>query len=259
LLLAFWFLVLSPKRDEAATLGEEVATLEASVAEQEQAAASAEMAKADYADNYHRLVVLGKAVPGDDDSASLISQTQTLAERAGIDFRSIIIADSVDAEVAAPAPAAAESTVDAPPSGVEGATAVPATTAPATETAAATLPIGSTVGPAGLPVMPYDLTFRGDFFDIADFMAKLDGLVRTDGGGVGVNGRLLTVDGFTFHSDTKKRFPFLGADLHVTSFVAPADQGLTAGATETAPATGVPATATPAPTTTATPTSSGTQ
>ncbi|MGH2951055.1 MAG: hypothetical protein ACRDKX_03320, partial [Solirubrobacterales bacterium] len=123
--------------------------------------------------------------------------------------------------------------------------------APATEAAAAVLPIGSTVGPAGLPVMPYDLDFRGSFFDIADFMAGLDGLVRLKGDGVGVDGRLLTVDGFTLSGDQRTGFPFLEADLHVTTYVAPADQGLTAGATPQAPATATtPATPTPASTTT---------
>ena len=36
------------------------------------------------------------------------------------------------------------------------------------------LPIGATVGPAGLPVTPYDLKYFGEFFDMADFFASLD-------------------------------------------------------------------------------------
>ena len=63
----------------------------------------------------------------------------------------------------------------APPA--EGAPA--ATTVPATESAAAVLPLGAAVGLAGLPTMPYDLIFTGDFFDIADFMAGLDRMVKS--------------------------------------------------------------------------------
>ncbi len=72
LVAAFWFFLLSPKRDELSTLDEEVAALEDSVAEQEQLAIVAEQAKSEYRRNYQRLVVLGKAVPADDDVRSLI-------------------------------------------------------------------------------------------------------------------------------------------------------------------------------------------
>ncbi len=245
LMAAFWFLVVSPKREQVSQLDDEIAALEASVGDQEQLAAFAEDAKEGYEADYHRLVVLGKAVPGDDDSASLIQQTQALAKRAQIEFRGIALTEG--SEEAAP-PAPAETTVDPPP-GEADATAAPTTpvTAPATEAAAAILPIGATVGPAGLPVLPYDLDFRGDFFEIADFIAELDGMVRTDSKGVGVDGRLLTVDGFVLSDDQIRGFPHLEANLHVTTYVAPADQGLTAGATATAPAPATGAPAAPAP------------
>ena len=31
-------------------------------------------------------------------------------------------------------------------------------------------PLGASVGPAGLATMPYEVTFKGDFFAIADFL-----------------------------------------------------------------------------------------
>lgn len=223
LIAAFWFLALSPKRAELAKLDDEVATLETSVAEQEQLAVAAEEAKSGYRRNYQRLVVLGKAVPGDDDAASLVVQTTSLAERAQIDFRSLTLAEGGGE---APAPAATETTAD-------GATAPVA--APATEAAAATLPIGATVGPAGLPVMPYDLKFQGDFFEISEFLASVDRMVDPGRASVGIDGRLVTVDGFALTPDPVKGFPRLAADLRVTTYVAPADQGLTGGATPTAP------------------------
>jgi hypothetical protein len=265
LLVGFWFLAVAPKRAELSELDDQITALEGSVAEQEQLAAFAEEAQGDYDRDYHRLVVLGKAIPGDDDSASLIEQTQTLADDARIDFRTIVLAAGDEAEATAPPPVATETTTDPPPTestgegattAETGTTATSATTpaAPATESAAAMLPIGATVGSAGLPVLPYDLTFSGGFFEVADFMSELDGMVRVDSKGIGVDGRLLTVDGFSLLVDLERGLPHLNANLRVTSYVAPADQGLTAGATATAPApaSGAPVTPT-APTTTSIP------
>jgi hypothetical protein len=194
-------------------------------------------------------VVLGKAVPGEADSSSLLVETDGLAAQAGIDFRTLSLAEGAATE---PAPPAAETTADAPAEGQaeapDSGTAAPPP-APATEAAAAGLPIGATVGAGGLPVMPYDLNFRGDFFDIADFLAGLDSLVDVDAGGPGVDGRLVTVDGFALTADPEKGFPRLSADLRVKTYVSPADQGATAGATPAAPAGAVPTApaTTPAP------------
>lgn len=231
LLVAFWVVMLSPKRAELSELATEVSELEVSVADAEQRAVLAEQAKTTYSENYHRLVVLGKAVPENDDAASLLVQTAALAEQAGIHFKKL---DLVEGGGELPAPVAAETTADPPAEGGVAPPAATPTTAPATEASAATLPIGATVGSAGLPVMPYDLSFEGDFFDIADFMARLDAQVQVPGKGP-VNGRLITVDGFALTGDDNKGFPYLDASLHVTTFVTPPDQGLTAGATEVAP------------------------
>jgi hypothetical protein len=123
---------------------------------------------------------------------------------------------------------------------------------PATEAAAATLPIGASVGPAGLPVMPYDLEFTGDFFQIANFLESLDKMVQMPQGKVDVTGRLLTVDGFALSPEqsagaSMSAVPTLAASLAVTTYLTPADQGLTAGATPGGPA---PSTLEATPTTT---------
>ena len=235
LVAAFWFFLLSPKRAELSELDQEVAALEESVAEQEQLAVTAEQAKADYRRNYQRLIVLGKAVPSDDDAASLVVQTSSLAREAEIDFRSLTLAEG--GGDAPPAPAATETTTD----GAESESTTTPTAAPATEASAATLPIGATVGPAGLPVMPYDVKFHGDFFEIADFLASLDNMIDPGVTNPGIDGRLVTVDGFALTPDPDKGFPHLAADLHVTTYVAPADQGLTGGASPTAPPAAIPA------------------
>ena len=242
-LAGVWMLLISPKRAEVSDLDEQISTTEATVAEQEQLAAQAEQAKATYSSDYQDLVILGKAVPGDDDVSSLVEQVNNLAGDAKLEFSSLKLSASGAAPAAAVAPAPAPAPAEEAPAG----TTVPAgAPAPATETAVSVLPLGAAVGEAGLPVMPYDLTFSGDFFDIADFMAGLDGMVKVDSKGIGVDGRLLTIDGFSLLADDGG-FPELKANLHVRSFVAPADQGLTAGADPEAPAATTPATTPTAP------------
>ena len=72
--------------------------------------------------------------------------------------------------------------------------------------AASTLPLGAAIGPAGLAVMPYELTFTGDFFRVADFIEGLDSLVETTNAKVGVDGRLITIDGFSLDADSSWAF-----------------------------------------------------
>lgn len=256
LLAAFWFTVLSPKREEASQLQTQIEELEAAVAEQEQLAAAAEQAKTGYRENYHRLVVLGKAVPGDDDTSSLFVGLQEIATEAGVELDVI---ELTPGESAAPAAPAAQTTTDqaaaegTPTAGTDPASAASATTAaPATEASASMLPLGAAVGPAGLPVMPYQLSLRGDFFELADFMNELDELVGMRNSDPFVRGRLITTDSFELGPDEEKGFPHLTATLHLTTYVTPADQGLTAGATPAAPAPTTPA-PTPVAEATATP------
>ena len=271
LVAAFWMVVLGPKRDRAASLKEDVDALHSQLAEAQQATTAGAQARKSFPVDYRKLVVMGKAVPEDGDQASLLVQLQRLADRSGVGFQSIDLADaagSASTPVPAPsAPTSSPTTSSTPTSSTSTTTASPpgstdavppGPTADATEASAATLPIGASVGPAGLPVMPYDLKFTGQFFQIADFLKSLDAMVHTRHGAVNVHGRLLTVDAFTLApiqapTDSVSVLPTLTADLSVTTYLTPADQGVAGGATPTGPA---PATTTPAATTgtTATPT-----
>jgi hypothetical protein len=115
---------------------------------------------------------------------------------------------------------------------------------PATEASAASLPIGAVVGPAGLPTLPYDLAFRGTFFDISNFIGGLDGLVKPQDAGAQVssNGRLFTINGFALTGGAPGSSPKLDATFLVTTYVTPQDQGLTAGASPGGPAPTAPST-----------------
>lgn len=226
---AFWILALSPKREEAKKLGVQVGQLEASLAQHEAEVAEAEEARGEFGTNYQQLVVLGKAVPGDDDTASLLVQLNRVARHAGVRFSTFTLS-AEGGEPPEPPPASAPES---------GGTAASNPISP-TEAAASTLPLGASIGPAGLAVMPYTLTFEGDFFELADFIKGLDSLVKTENEEVAVDGRLLTISGFSLAADSNEGFPNLQATFGVTTFLTPPDQGVTAGATPAGPASATP-------------------
>jgi Tfp pilus assembly protein PilO len=222
----FWTQLLSPKREEAKQLSAQIDQVKASLAQHEAEVAQAEEARAEFPAEYQRLVVLGKAVPGDDDVASLLVQLNRIAENAGGSFRNIKLSGGEGG---------GEEAAGAPPAGAGGEPASP------TEVAASLLPLGASVGPAGLAVMPYEVTFDGDFFKIADFIAGLDSLVKTGDEAVTVDGRLVTIDSFKLEGDQEGGFPNLKASFSLTTYLTPPQQGVTAGASPSAPAEATPA------------------
>jgi Tfp pilus assembly protein PilO len=236
LAVAFWMLLLAPKRDEASKLEKQVATLEASLAQHQAEVAAALEARKGFPEEYQQLVVLGKAVPSDDDTASLLVQLTHISDRAGVRFQTFALSGEGGGEAPAPAPAPTE----------EGSGEAASLVSP-TEVAASTMPLGASIGPAGLAVMPYTLTFTGDFFTLANFIKGLDSLVKTENEKLAVDGRLITVNGFSLKPDSEKEFPALEATFSITTFLTPPEEGVTAGATPTSPA---PVEATPASTTT---------
>ena len=182
----FWFLVLSPKREEASDLSTKVDELTAQVDEQEQLAATAEDAEQGYHADYRRLVVFGKAVPAEADTSSLLVQVQGLANDSHVAVPLVALAESgaTDAApVATPPPLSrsrlggSPATDERPTSSGDAATPTPPTPRPPPSDhrgGGGELPLGATVGPAGLPVMPYNLAFAGGFFQIADFLEGID-------------------------------------------------------------------------------------
>lgn len=229
---AFWMLVLSPKRKEATELSQQVEQVQQSLAQHRSEVRIAEAAKREFPIAYQQLVVLGKAVPGDDDTPSLLVQVNRISDRSKVRFQTIKLIGSGGGEESTPEPATEESGKPASP----------------TEVAASTLPLGATIGSAGLAVMPYELTFQGNFFHIADFIHGLDSLVKTENAKVGVNGRLITINGFSLAGDKESEFPNLEATFSITTYLTPpSEEGVTGEATPEGPA---PAEATPASTTT---------
>jgi hypothetical protein len=228
LAVAFWMLLLSPRREEASKLSTQVSQARESLAQHSAEVATAEQARREFPVDYHQLVVLGKAVPGGDETASLLVQLHRIARNTKVRFQSFKLGTGGGEE----APAGEASATPTTP----------------TEAAASLLPLGATIGPAGLAVMHYELTFRGNFFRLADFIRGLDRLVKTRSAKLRVRGRLFTVDGFSLAAASTGGFPMLESKFTISAYVTPPGApGVTGGATPTAPA---PSTATPASTTT---------
>jgi Tfp pilus assembly protein PilO len=220
---AFWMLVLSPKREEASALEVEVAKARESLSLHEAEVDRALAAKKSFPVAYQQLVVLGKAVPGDSETASLLVELNRIAERSKVRFESLTLDSTGGAAATAP---------------LEGASP--------TEVEASLLPLGASIGPAGLAVMPYDLSFTGSFFEMAEFIEGLDTLVKSKNAKVNVTGRLVTINGFRLSADEGSGFPKLKANFSIATYVLPPEESPTVGATPASPetVTAAPASAT---------------
>jgi hypothetical protein len=217
----FWFLIFEPKRSEAAKLGAQVAAARQQLSTAESQIAAGESDRRNYPANYATVARLGEAVPTDDNQPSLVFQLDTAARRAGVDFRSVKLAQTAGA-TASPAPSSTGA-------GKGGA-------APATQAATSTLPPGASVGPAGFPTMPFTLEFDGSFFKMSDFFRRLAAFVHGNDH-LAVGGRLLTIDGLSLTAG-REGFPKVKATVAANAFLLPDAQGATGGATPSTPASG---------------------
>jgi hypothetical protein len=262
LAIGAWVLLISPKKTESADLKEEVATLQGQLDEAEAQVAAGEAARQAFSRNYGDLVSLGAAAPEDDDQATLVYDLSRMATDNDLRFdlfqlgEGAAAADAAAAAPATPAPEgeAAEGEDAEATDAATTASAESTTPAVATESSAATLPIGATVGSAGLPVMAYNFQLTGDFFNAAEYLGQLTDSVevsRKPGKKPVVHGRLLTVDGFSLVLESLEDFPKIDANFAVTSYLVPAEEGLSAGATPAGPAPAGVAPETAAPVTTA--------
>jgi len=295
-LAGYWFLILGPKRDEASQASDNLAQQEARLATAKQNADSARSAENAFESDFTEVVRLGKAIPSGVDMPSLLVQLESAAEGTGIRFTKIATGerDATATPAAAPAtpstgntstgtPVAAGGETASSSSGtaVESANNAQATanqnqanaeqsgvspsdtqtsTTPDADAAAGTTTtnsVGATT--AGLETVPLEMEFVGDFFNLADFFHSVKRFVRVANNNVLVGGRLITVEGVQWTSDSTL-FPKLKASIKATVYLSPKTQGATAGATPQGPAdTTTAGTSTadsgssPVPTATATP------
>ena len=213
LLAGYWMLALSPKREEAAGLkkqtSEQAKRRDAALAQ----VRTGEDARRTFGEDYAAVVRLGKAVPVNDETPSLLYQLQSAARGENVDLRVMKVRA---AGGSAPATAVAD----------------------ATQAAAAVAPPGSAVGPAGFPTMPFTFKFEGDFFRMERMFAEIERFTSTvpSGEDVEVLGRLITVDGFSLSQSKIFGFPRVHASVAATAYVLPPGEGAVDGATPEGPA-----------------------
>jgi hypothetical protein len=83
-------------------------------------------------------------------------------------------------------------------------------------------------------VEPFSFTFQGSFFHLANFFERLQRFVVATDKRLSVSGRLMTLNAFSF-SPGPQGFPQISASVSATTYLVPAAQGLTNGATPSGP------------------------
>jgi Tfp pilus assembly protein PilO len=221
---AFYFFVLAPKREEVAKFDKDIATQEAEIEQARLTLAGYEQAKKSYKKNYATLARLGKAVPADDDVRSLLVQLESTADRSGVTFEKIEMANNLGGESAA---------TDA---------ATPA--AGQLASAPGTVPVAGGV----LSAMPFSFSFTGSYFDLTAFFARLEHYVSLNNAKLDSTGRLMRLESISI-TPSSVGFPDMLAEINAATYLVPPVQGVDAGAPSDAQNVTTPGT-TP-PTTTA--------
>src|SRR5215469_10382180 len=87
LAVAFWMLLLSPKKEEVSKLDKQVTQQEESLAEHQEEVQRGLAAERDFPQEYQQLVVLGAAAPAGDETASLLVQLNRIADQSHVGFQ----------------------------------------------------------------------------------------------------------------------------------------------------------------------------
>ena len=202
---AFWFLVLSSKRDEITKLDANIATKQAEVAQSQQMLATYETARGSYKKNYATLARLGKAVPADDDVRSLLVQIESTADGTGVDFQQIELGSNL--------------------AGAESASSEPATVA---DGELASAPGAIPVAGGALSAMPFNFQFTGGFFDLSTFFARLEHFVTANNKRLDATGRLLRIEKVSI-APSNTGYPDMRATVGAATYVVPPVEPVTAG------------------------------
>jgi hypothetical protein len=215
ILVGSFMLAIKPKRQEASQLAEQATQAQQRRDTALASLANAKQARADFAEAQISIARLGKAVPADDDVATLVFQLERSARKAGIDFRAV----RLEAAGTDPTPSSGAGT--AKPGGATDITKV-----------------------------PFKLTFEGRFFDLRRFIEHAKSFTGMKKGKyVSVRGRLLTIEGVSLAASSAG-FPDIKAQIAAVAYTAPAPASpITAstGAATPAASAAAPATASGTP------------
>jgi Tfp pilus assembly protein PilO len=197
---AYWMLLLSPKRKDAAALQKKVSVAHAQIAQAQSQLAEYERAAKSYSANYRAIVGLGKAVPADDDTRSLLVQLDTTAKRSGVSFANIDLQSSAGSSgsVSAAAPTA-------------GAKVIP-----------------GAFNAGAFQEMPFTFAFSGDYETLTNFFARVNDFVTVNGSNIEVNGRLLRIDSIQL-SPGSKGWPSIQAQIGASTYIVPDSNATASG------------------------------
>jgi hypothetical protein len=241
----FWFLALKPKRAEATAAAARVAEAQTKLDTANQALASATSARASFEADYATAARLGKAVPDDDDAASLVFQLESAARKAGIDFRSLTVGGATGAATTTPSqPSSSSSSSSSSSKSSSGTSTTPSATPSTTGTSA--LPPGVVAGSNGMNNLPFTFVFDGDYFSLSKLLDLVRSFTTTNGDTVTVRGRLMTVESVNLQ-EGRNGFPQVKATVNATAYLAAQPISLPGGVTAPSPAGGTTPSTTTAP------------
>jgi hypothetical protein len=222
ILAAGYLMVVSPERKQAAKISGEVASARQALQSAETQAAEATSARSRYATSYASLVSLGPAVPASDETPSLVYALASATHERNVEFESITSG-----------------------SGPGGATPSPASSSAGSTAAASTT----------FSQEPFSFVFEGSFVNLYKLIDQLESFTnQTRSGSLQVNGRLLTIDGIKFASETAGSSAAGGSSqggsteklkvtVTATAYVLPPGQTPLGGATPVGPPGATPASA----------------
>lgn len=214
--LAYWFLLLSPKRDEQSTVQNQLTQARSAEQTAAERLANLTQAKRSFASDYTTVITLGKSIPSTLDMSSLLTQLDAAAGGNRVIFTSV----TSGAHSSQPGAASAGTTT----TGASQSSSKPTSSLP------------------GLDSVPISFEFDGTFFDLANFFHNVKRFVQVVNGQVVVTGRLITIDNVEFKvppvagSAGSGGSPTVSATVSATVYLAPESQGVTAGATPSGPA-----------------------
>lgn len=258
ILVAYWFLILSPKRSDLSAARDAQQQAEQARDEAVALAAQLERARETFAADYAAVVRLGKAIPATVDAPSLLVQLDRASRGTEVDLDSVTFGERTAGTVTAPQATATETT-PADPGGAPaqsapgqtaeqagataqqaGGTGTTTTTEPPASDPNATTAAPSSATAAPLDTVAVTFNFTGGYFDLADFFHRLKRYVYVTNNRIFVRGRLMTIDTLTFAAagDADAGGAPSGeltATVGATVYLSPKAEGATGGATATGP------------------------
>lgn len=168
ILAAGWFVLVSPKRSDVADLRQQATDQQASNAALVQKLSVLKAQSLDLPKQKAQLAVLGKEIPNNPALPTLVRDLMTAGKKVGVEVVSMKPGAPVAVAVAVPVPVAA-----------------PATTTTGTDTAgtsadSGTTPTTTAAAPVAAPLynVPLALEISGSYFEVEQFINKLEGMQR---------------------------------------------------------------------------------